>query len=197
MVLPQNREESMTLEHFTHAKIEGTPSIASLSLELSFPSDVCDFGSADRLTNPKLRKSFTRPEDVRLAGLVDLHGPTHWELISRSMDGRSARQCRERWRTFLAPAVTNGPWSRAEDLLLTRLFEEHGPNWSFIAKQVHGRSDSNGQNRWVRHLMAMQQAPAEPPPPPAEDPAVSDLFDLALDDPVDSCSLFRDGFINW
>jgi hypothetical protein len=60
---------------------------------------------------------------------------------------------------MLCPGLVNGPWSQAEDSLLTQLYTQYGPKWSFIAKQFQGRSDANVKNRWVRHLMTMQGSP--------------------------------------
>ncbi|OHS97564.1 Myb-like DNA-binding domain containing protein [Tritrichomonas foetus] len=71
------------------------------------------------------------------------------------MDGRSARACRERWRLFLSPGLTNGPWSHAEDALLIKLFNEHGPKWKTLSTYFNGRSECNIKNRWTRHLKQM------------------------------------------
>lgn len=159
------------------------------------------------------RKSFTPAEDVLLSRLVMIHGSDNWEKVAYFMNGRNARQCRERWRTVLTPGLVNGPWSHAEDELLVRLYREHGPKWSLISKQFKGRSDSNVKNRWTRHLMLMnldhiekKEKPVEtlerqPEIPRAEVVASGpDAFDdphfwLEFEDQLDNC--FGEGFINW
>jgi hypothetical protein len=87
--------------------------------------------------------------------LVSIHGSRQWAAIAGLLPGRNARQCRERWRTVLRSGLLNGPWSREEDELLVKLYNEYGPKWSFIAKAFNGRSDSNVKNRWARHLNSM------------------------------------------
>lgn len=101
------------------------------------------------------RKSFSHAEDVILAQLVSKYGTEQWEAVAHFMGGRNARQCRERWRTFLNPGIVNGPWSHAEDELLIYLHRTYGPKWSKITKHFQGRSDLNVKNRWVRHLQLM------------------------------------------
>jgi hypothetical protein len=162
---------------------------------VSILRDVADFRALGQLTIAKsttARKAFIPAEDLLLSHLVAIHGCNKWDVIARFMNCRNARQCRERWRTVLTPGLVNGPWSRAEDLLLTQLYQEHGPRWSLIAKQFKGRSDCNVKNRWERHLKAMDG------PPLANDIAdARDPFDPDFEDSVDNLPLFPDGVINW
>jgi hypothetical protein len=82
--------------------------------------------------------------------LVALHGTSQWDLVAKAMEGRTPRQCRERWKSFLSPGHVNGAWSTAEDRKLIELYRIHGPRWAFIARQFTGRSDYNVKNRWKR-----------------------------------------------
>lgn len=44
-------------------------------------------------------------------------------------------------------------WTKEEDLLLTKLIEQHGPNkWSFIAQNIEGRQGKQCRERWFNHL---------------------------------------------
>jgi hypothetical protein len=140
------------------------PLLTSLSFELSFVRELSSFPQVGPMTPTAKapRKVFSPSEDVLLSRLVSIHGTNKWDVIATFMNGRSARQCRERWRTTLSPGLVNGPWSHSEDILLTQLFYEHGPKWSLIAKRFHGRSDSNVKNRWVRHLLTMNPEPPIP-----------------------------------
>lgn len=95
----------------------------------------------------KKRRTFTPKEDVKLYNLVLIHGDK-WDLIASEMEGRNPRQCRERYRSFLAPHLINGPWSREEDELLIRLHQKFGSKWSLITRYFLGRSDCNVKNRW-------------------------------------------------
>jgi hypothetical protein len=151
------------------------------------------------MTTPKKgpsRTLFTPREDLLLAHLVSFYGPAKWDIIAMSMNGRTARQCRERYRSVLTPGIVNGPWSRAEDLLLTELYQVHGPKWSLIARHFEGRSDCNVKNRWARHLATMSGGCAETPTV-VPDLGLSDPFSFAFEDPVDNSYLSSDSFINW
>lgn len=114
--------------------------------------------------NRKKRRTFTPAEDVRLCQLVQIHGTDKWDTISSFMDSRTARQCRERYRAFLAPTISNGPWTREEDELLKTLFIRYGPKWSTIVKYFKGRSDCNVKNRWSQFVRLQTTAPSDDAP---------------------------------
>jgi hypothetical protein len=140
-----------------------------------------------------------------LSRLVRLYGSSKWDHVAQFMPGRNARQCRERWRTFLSPSLINGPWSHAEDQFLAALYRQHGSKWSLIAKSFPGRSDCNIKNRWTRHLVTMSLDPctqaltgaAEASPERHLPSGLEDSFNFLLADPVDHGFLSMDGYINW
>ena len=72
-----------------------------------------------------------------------------WSTISKNMPNRSVRQCKERWEKYLSPSVNNGPWSKEDDALLLKKYEEFGSRWSTIATFFTGRSNTNVKNRWL------------------------------------------------
>ena len=121
------------------------------------------------LVKKNQRRAFSAAEDLKLTRLVQIHGHENWDSIASFMEGRSSRACRERWRLFLSPGLTNGPWSHEEDALLIKLFYELGPKWKQISTHFTGRSECNIKNRWTRHLKQMiqndQNSQAEKPSP--------------------------------
>merc|ERR1712025_311043 len=76
-------------------------------------------------------------EDAKLRSLVNEHGNKgwrQWETISRGMDHRrNPKQCRDRWKKFLDPAIKTGAWTQEEDNKLICLFKQHGAKWSKIS----------------------------------------------------------------
>jgi len=96
-----------------------------------------------------LRKVFSPEEDAHLKLLVDRIGMNNWKEISRSMIDRTPRQCRERYKNYLAPQIINGPWSAEEDKLLFSKYAELGRKWSAISKFFMNRSNVNIKNRWA------------------------------------------------
>jgi hypothetical protein len=88
-------------------------------------------------------------EDELLARLVSHQGTRDWDLIACQISGRNARQCRDRWLSYLAPDVINGPWTAEEEQLLVRKYKQFGASWKRIATYFKGRTDINVKNRWL------------------------------------------------
>jgi hypothetical protein len=124
----------------------------------------------------RARRVFTTSEDVLLIRLVKEAGERSWDFVSRHFSHRSARQCKERYFTYLAPTVRTDPWTRDEDNLVMEKVRELGPKWTEISASFTGRSPNAIKNRY--HLQIRARS-AEPPTGPD-----SDVDSPAL--PVDS-----------
>lgn len=129
--------------------------IFSFELHLSTPIESLHTNVVMTTTKKSQRKTFSPSEDYLLKRLVEIHGDKNWEQISKYLDGRNARACRERWRLNLSPGIVNGPWSHEEDMLLVKRVQEIGPKWKLLSKEFIGRSECNIKNRWARHLKDM------------------------------------------
>lgn len=95
---------------------------------------------------PKIK--FTPEEDDQLTEIVERIGTNDWELVSREMKKRTARQCRERWINYLSPELRNDPWTEEEDKLLDELYAEMGSRWHKIAEYFPTRSGNCVRNRY-------------------------------------------------
>jgi hypothetical protein len=95
-----------------------------------------------------IKRKFTPEEDRMIRQMVGDGEAPSWSVISRSLVGRTARQCRERWRHYLQPHISMEAWSMEEDRLLKDAFERAGSRWSIIAQQFPGRTEVNVKNRW-------------------------------------------------
>lgn len=104
----------------------------------------------------KVKRLFSKEEDDLIRALVTKHGEKSWRFVSSQLHGRTARQCRERWKNYLCPTVLNLPWSADEDNRLLELVDEFGPQWARIAGVFGSRTDVNVKNRWV--LLKRKQA---------------------------------------
>ena len=125
------------------------------SLPLSSPQS-----SSSKLPSPKSssspsissstsRRKFTEEEDKLLSKLVSEMGPRKWDQIAKNMpNNRTARQCRDRYSNYLIPGFFNGEWSKEEDELLYKKYQEYGPKWAVIKEFFTNRSPNAIKNRW-------------------------------------------------
>lgn len=98
------------------------------------------------------RVLFKKEEDDRIIELVKIFGNKQWNIISYFMDGRTPKQCRDRYSNYLIPGFFQGEWTNEEDALLIKLYNQYGSKWSIIQKLFHNRSANNIKNRWYYFL---------------------------------------------
>ena len=77
-------------------------------------------------------------EDALLQQLVDeslrVTGKVRWASIGAHVEGRSGKQCRERWHNHLSPDVSKSEWTAEEDAAIVSKVHELGTRWSEIVK---------------------------------------------------------------
>ena len=72
----------------------------------------------------------------------------NWTIIANEIDGRTAKQCRERWCNHLDPSIIKGNWTEEEDALILQRQKEMGNKWSKISKMLLGRTENAVKVRW-------------------------------------------------
>ncbi|KAF0697264.1 Aste57867_12036 [Aphanomyces stellatus] len=104
-------------------------------------------------------------EDDLLVKLVLESTSVNWADISKRIEGRTAKQCRERWKNHLDPAINKGPYKSEEDMVLSAAYKELGNRWTQIAERLPGRTEDSVKMRWkVLHPNAKSKAkPGRPP----------------------------------
>ncbi|KAL4174137.1 hypothetical protein KRP22_006077 [Phytophthora ramorum] len=111
------------------------------------------------------RQPWAVNEDGLLRSVVGFHGPSQWTIVASFLPGRTAKQCRERWRYRLDPSIKRGAWSADEDALLVTLQRKRWNAWFRIAAHLPGRTDNAIKNRWhsarVRHRKREKSEPTE------------------------------------
>lgn len=111
-------------------------------------------------TSTPIKAKWTKEEDELLKKAISKYGTNNWSLISNEIQGRTGKQCRERWLNQLNPTLNKEHWMPHEDSILTHYQAFYGNSWSKIAHFLPGRSPNSVKNRWsflMRHN-ALQRA---------------------------------------
>lgn len=106
----------------------------------------------------RTRIPFTKEEDQQLLQLVQYFGindKNNWYFIAIHMNGRSPRQCRERYQLFLSDRVKKKEkWTKEEDQLLISKYKIYGPHWKQMEQFFDGRTSYNILRIDLFHLTA-------------------------------------------
>lgn len=106
-------------------------------------------GRWEKVLNPNLVKgSWTREEDEVVLKFVAEHGDKDWAKLALLLNGRTGKQCRERFKNHLDPAVHRSAWTQEEDQRLITLHAQFGNQWTLISSYFEGRTDNCIKNRW-------------------------------------------------
>ena len=64
-----------------------------------------------------------------------------WRHVASKVNGRNAKQCKERFQLKLDPALKRDEWTAEEDALLLASFEKCNGRWIAVAKSLPGRRE--------------------------------------------------------
>ena len=107
----------------------------------------------DKTAKKPKKRAFTPQEDQMILALLKQSEGMSWKEIAQYIPGKTTRQCRERYQTYLAPGINQSPWTKEEDEKLVQKYNELGSKWSMIAKFFDGRSANALKNRFNVHIM--------------------------------------------
>ena len=99
-------------------------------------------------TNKRTKIAFTAKEDQLINHYVNLIGTKKWTFIAKHVEGRTAKQCRDRYMNYLKPGLSNIEWTQEEDDYLLDLYTKYGPKWSTINKYFQNRNQTSLKNRF-------------------------------------------------
>lgn len=127
----------------------GSPSWSSISRYFDHKTAPQLAGRWDKVLNPSLIKgSWTAEEDRTILRFVEENGVRDWSKLALLLNGRTGKQCRERFKNHLDPSVSHDPWTPEEDRKLIELHSQYGNAWTKMATFFEGRSDNCIKNRW-------------------------------------------------
>eukprot|EP00924_Labyrinthula_sp_SR-Ha-C_P004523 snap_masked-scaffold_1-processed-gene-3.22-mRNA-1 protein AED:0.02 eAED:0.02 QI:0/-1/0/1/-1/1/1/0/353 len=96
----------------------------------------------------KKRGAWSPEEDAMLIELVKKLDKSNWGDLAIHIEGRSAKQCRERWFFNLDPSIKKTEWTKAEDELLLSLQKAEGNCWARISTHLPGRTENAVKTRY-------------------------------------------------
>jgi hypothetical protein len=110
---------------------------------------------AGRLTHIPGR--WTEVEDALLTTAVETYG-TQWFQVAKMLHGRTDDQCAKRWRENLDPSISRKPWTKEDDELLMKTYENIGRRWKDLASHFEGRPPVHCRNRVQSLVRARRRA---------------------------------------
>ncbi|CAN0430524.1 unnamed protein product, partial [Discosporangium mesarthrocarpum] len=91
----------------------------------------------ERVVNPGVKKgAWAAEEDQRLREALARLGHQHWNEVARVMDGRTYKQCRERYMNYLKDGLNTGEWTELENRILLAAHDRLGNKWATIASHL-------------------------------------------------------------
>jgi len=91
-----------------------------------------------------VRGKWNPSEDAELMdALVEVaeDNEVDWRTVASKVNGRNAKQCKERFQLKLDPALKRDEWTAEEDALLLVMFEKCNGRWTAIAKSLPARRE--------------------------------------------------------
>lgn len=94
------------------------------------------------------RVKWSEEEDKILTNMINKHGLKNWQTVAHAIPGRSAPQCRQRWRYKIDSAINKEAWSEQEELRLIRAHQIYGTKWREMVKHFPGRTNGAIKEYW-------------------------------------------------
>jgi hypothetical protein len=107
---------------------------------------------------------------------VEHYGENEWVSVAAEIPGRTALQCRDRYKNYLSVSTETFPWTLLDDHLLMQTFAEIGCCSTQMAKFFTNRNNVNNKNRWTL-FVTREEAPSPAKPVTAVDFSIPTYVD--------------------
>jgi hypothetical protein len=101
-----------------------------------------------KVLEPSYVKGFWAKDEDALLLTLKAKESRSWGEIAEQIDGRTPKQCRERWNTSLDPKLKRSAFSVEEDRILIDEWKDVGPRWTVIARALPGRTQTKIRDRF-------------------------------------------------
>lgn len=101
-----------------------------------------------KVLKPGLVKGHWSFEEDQVLEYLVTQGCNNWGQIADRIPGRTPKQCRERWKNHLDPAINKGPYTEEEDAIVIAAQLRLGNKWSQISTLLKGRTEDSVKIRW-------------------------------------------------
>ncbi|KAM3140073.1 hypothetical protein pb186bvf_007873 [Paramecium bursaria] len=97
------------------------------------------------------RRPWTKEEDDLLITLHNYLG-SNWKKMTESFTDRSGKSIRERIVNHLAIQINKDQFSKEEDDHIYKRYQDIGPKWTLISKELNNRSENQVKNRFHHQI---------------------------------------------
>lgn len=115
-----------------------------------------------------------------------------WQRVAFLVKTRDAKQCRERFTSFLAPNLIHSEWTIDEEERLKRLYKDQPGKWKLISEHIQGRSAQSCRMRWRKMQRNLKRELASVVEPHYSSNSVNGLEERQTDPRVDSFGFHRE-----
>lgn len=118
-----------------------------------------------KVLQPGLIKGpWTPEEDALLSESVKVNQalvtelrPLSWTAIAAQIQGRTAKQCRERYTLTLDPSISRDPWTEEEDRCIDHMHRSIGNQWAKIRDHLPNRTENQIKSRFKTMMQAKKK----------------------------------------
>mmetsp|Transcript_22644 Transcript_22644/g.40758 ORF Transcript_22644/g.40758 Transcript_22644/m.40758 type:complete len:274 (+) Transcript_22644:2758-3579(+) len=115
----------------------------------------------------KSAKSKWTPEEDNLLKSLAKSLDCDWPKIVKHFPSMTISSVQRRWNNKLDPNIKKARWSKEEDEIIVKLYNEIGGNWKIISQKLEGRPPNAIKNRFYgalkRKLPHVEQPEAKVP----------------------------------